>query len=392
MQLKYLYNMNNLIFHPAFIPGFIVKIIPLICLTLILNSSAAQNLLSSPECVSYDNAGKRYLVSCYQSGNIVQIDSNGVQSYFLTGFGNVLSNVIHGNIFYFSTITSIKGYDISVTPPQQVMNINIPSSIQLDGMVTDTCGNLYVADFDYSGPNDKIFKINLSVQSWSLFVPPGHGLGSPQDIEFDKEHNRLIVANWFGNCPIQAVNLSDSSVTNIIQNSIGNFDGTARDSSGNFYFTSWTNNKIYKYDKDFVNSPEIISAGLNGPANISYNPTGNLLIVPNFNINSLTFIQINTIGIKKIENIVPNEYRLYQNYPNPFNPKTIINFQLPMSNDVKLIIYDALGREVTTLVNEPLKPGTYEVEWNAYEFPSGVYFYRLQTESFTDTKRMVLIK
>lgn len=100
----------------------------------------------------------------------------------------------------------------------------------------------------------------------------------------------------------------------------------------------------------------------------------------------------NPIGIINISSEKPFEFKLKQNYPNPFNPKTIINFQLPTNNYVKLIIYDEMGREVTTLVNEQLNPGTYEVEWNAGIYSSGIYFYRIQTGSFSETKRMVLIK
>lgn len=98
------------------------------------------------------------------------------------------------------------------------------------------------------------------------------------------------------------------------------------------------------------------------------------------------------LGIININNQLPRQFKLEQNYPNPFNPKTIINFQLSMYNYVTLIIYDALGREVSTLVNEKLKPGTYEVEWDASDFSSGFYFYRLSTESYFETRKMILIK
>jgi photosystem II stability/assembly factor-like uncharacterized protein len=102
------------------------------------------------------------------------------------------------------------------------------------------------------------------------------------------------------------------------------------------------------------------------------------------------------IGIKKISSEIPKEFSLSQNYPNPFNPKTIINYQLAMNSRVKLVIYDVLGREVATLVKEKLQPGTYEVEWNATNFPSGVYFYKLSATGgagdFTETKKMILIK
>jgi len=83
---------------------------------------------------------------------------------------------------------------------------------------------------------------------------------------------------------------------------------------------------------------------------------------------------------------------LYRNYPNPFNPSTNIKFDIPKSSDVKLIIYDIAGREITKLVNEMLNAGSYEVSWDASNYTSGVYFYKLISENYIDTKKMVLIK
>ncbi|MCX7833364.1 MAG: T9SS type A sorting domain-containing protein [Ignavibacteria bacterium] len=97
-------------------------------------------------------------------------------------------------------------------------------------------------------------------------------------------------------------------------------------------------------------------------------------------------------NIKNISSNIPNEFHLYQNYPNPFNPITKIKFDLPKSDFITLKIYDALGREVETLVNETLSAGSYEVEWNASKYSSGVYFYKLQAGEFMDTKRMLFIK
>ena len=97
-------------------------------------------------------------------------------------------------------------------------------------------------------------------------------------------------------------------------------------------------------------------------------------------------------GVKKIGNDVPYKFSLSQNYPNPFNPATVINYKLPITNYVKLMIYDALGREVAVLVNEKKQAGEYQVIWDASNFASGIYFYKLETESFIQTKRMVLMK
>ncbi len=98
------------------------------------------------------------------------------------------------------------------------------------------------------------------------------------------------------------------------------------------------------------------------------------------------------IGIQNISSEVPSSFTLHQNYPNPFNPVTNIKFDIQKSSDVKIIISDVMGREITTLVNEQLKPGTYNVDWDAINYPSGVYFYRLTAGDFAETKKMILIK
>jgi flagellar hook assembly protein FlgD len=94
----------------------------------------------------------------------------------------------------------------------------------------------------------------------------------------------------------------------------------------------------------------------------------------------------------------PDKYSLSQNYPNPFNPVTKIKFDIPLdsrlrgNDNVTLKIYDILGREIATLVNEGLQPGTYDVEWDGTNYCSGVYFYVLITAEYSETKKMVLIK
>jgi hypothetical protein len=89
---------------------------------------------------------------------------------------------------------------------------------------------------------------------------------------------------------------------------------------------------------------------------------------------------------------VPRVFALSQNYPNPFNPTTVINYQLPVNSFVTLKIYDVLGREVATLINEKQNAGYYRATFNASSLSSGIYFYRLHAGSFTQTKKLVLIK
>ena len=96
-------------------------------------------------------------------------------------------------------------------------------------------------------------------------------------------------------------------------------------------------------------------------------------------------------GIQQ-EQGVPITFELSQNYPNPFNPVTTIKFSIPKASNVKIIVYDAIGREVETLVNSYYTQGNYNVEWNANSFASGIYFYRLTAGNFNMVKKMILLK
>ncbi len=98
------------------------------------------------------------------------------------------------------------------------------------------------------------------------------------------------------------------------------------------------------------------------------------------------------IGIQQISTEVPDDYDLSQNYPNPFNPNTVIRFQIRRSSDVRLVVYDILGKQITELVNQNKNAGTYEVDWNASGIPSGVYYYKLSAGDYSETKKMILIK
>jgi photosystem II stability/assembly factor-like uncharacterized protein len=98
------------------------------------------------------------------------------------------------------------------------------------------------------------------------------------------------------------------------------------------------------------------------------------------------------VGLNLISTEIPKEFSFSQNYPNPFNPVTNIKFQLPGSGFVKIIIYDLLGREITKLVNQQMQAGSYSADWDAAEYPSGVYFYKIEAGSFAETKKMILIK
>lgn len=130
--------------------------------------------------------------------------------------------------------------------------------------------------------------------------------------------------------------------------------------------------------------------------------TGSLYL--NLNVNNVTpgvepidslqvlYDQWTMTGVNNVSNELPNEFVLGQNFPNPFNPVTTIQFRVPVKSVVKITVYDVNGKEVGILENGEFEAGNYTVNWDASAFPSGVYFYKLETDGFISTKRMVLLK
>jgi len=171
-------------------------------------------------------------------------------------------------------------------------------------------------------------------------------------------------------------------------------------------YTTWyvrKDNKIYYKDYNGSWTYSYISplGDYMNMGNIVLSQT-DLFAVRNNGKISYRFISPPPLGINLISPNVPESFSLSQNYPNPFNPTTKIRFSVPaplssgegpgVGSHAKLIIYDILSREIQTIVNEQLSPGIYEVEFDGTNYPSGVYYYMLTTENFSETKKMVILK
>jgi hypothetical protein len=98
------------------------------------------------------------------------------------------------------------------------------------------------------------------------------------------------------------------------------------------------------------------------------------------------------VGIDPISTEIPDVYNLYQNYPNPFNPVTNIKFEIPKTSLVKITVYDILGKEIQSILNENKEPGIYEVKFDGSKLSSGTYFYRIEAGNYTAFKKMILLK
>ena len=147
-----------------------------------------------------------------------------------------------------------------------------------------------------------------------------------------------------------------------------------------------------------INGPNIHIAGYASTYDVSVSPAKNIFTQSMYGwavekwVYKGTLPTINLVGVAKISSGVPERWSLAQNYPNPFNPTTNFRFDVGVASQVTLTVYDALGRQLETIVNQTMQPGSYTATWNALPYSSGIYFYKLQAGSFNETKRMVLMK
>ncbi len=247
------------------------------------------------------------------------------------------------------------------------------------------------------------FKVNgiqyNSLQN--LFFPTGTTVSvqaiSPKTVGF----NRYIFTNWSdngdtthnitinGNVTVQANYKLQCRLA--ISSSVGNtFGDSYHDSGATVTFGVLSRNIV------FNGTPYTfrgwIGSGLNSYT--SPDSTGNDTAVSIVIRNPISEVARWTvpIGIQNISTEIPKEYKLYQNFPNPFNPTTNINFDIIRNGNVRIIVYDLLGREVETLVNQDMSPGRYKLDFNAVNYASGMYIYKIVTSDFVDVKKMLIVK
>ncbi|MBK8552908.1 MAG: PQQ-dependent sugar dehydrogenase [Ignavibacteria bacterium] len=169
--------------------------------------------------------------------------------------------------------------------------------------------------------------------------------------------------------------------------------------TGRYIYGDYGSRKIWKlkYENGVVSEDELI---MTAPSNIYSFGTdqNNELYVCGSNNTIYRFNKSNIVGINGNVNTVPEGFSLDQNYPNPFNPETNISYYIPEMSKVSLTVFDALGKEINTLVNTNQLPGNYKIRWNGKDaygnnIPSGAYFYKLTAgNNFSETKRMIMLK
>jgi hypothetical protein len=235
-------------------------------------------------------------------------------------------------------------------------------------LILDGSGNVYVTGYSTgstSGEDYTTIKYNSSgVQQW------------------------LQTYNGTGNTHDNAYSIAVDTSGNVYVTGFSGGSGTGNDYSTIKYNSSGAQQWEQRYNGPGSAGDEAYSIAVDGSGNVYV--SGGSRSGTTSDYTTIKYSQ--TIGIQITSGEIPSEYKLSQNYPNPFNPSSKFKVQISKLSDVKIIVFDITGKELEILVNEQLRPGTYEVDFDGSKYSSGVYFYKLITNDFTETKKMMLVK
>jgi len=316
--------------------------------------------------IKYNSAGEQVRISYYDGpGNGIDVatavKTDNAGNIFVTGYSRGTSSQ-----YDIATVKyNPEGVEQWVSRHNGAANGNDGAT----GLVTDNNGNVFVTGYSgISGSNYDIAVLkydSTGVRQWlRSYTGTSNQNDSSTSIEIDNQGN-ICVTGFCNNTGTSKDFVTIKYNTNGTQEWLGVYNGN-------------TNGDDVAYSAAFDQNGDVFVTGKT--------------TVPGSTTDIMTLKYSTVSGINSINNIPINGFRLYDNYPNPFNPETNIKFSIPERSFVNLKIFDINGREVAQPVNENLQPGLYEFKFKAVDLPSGVYFYNLKTEEFTETKSMMLIK
>lgn len=350
--------MNKLILFAAFILPGVVQ---------------AQSL-NSPESVEYDAQNNRWLISNNGANQILARDAGGALSLFSSSITSGPHGLeIVGDTLYACDGGNLKLFNLSTGTLLGTITIG---GTFLNGITHDNSGNLYVTDFTARN----IYRIKISTQQVYTYVS---GLTkSPNGIVFDEINSRLVFVNWGSNAPISVINMSDSTTSTITSTTLGNCDGITMNCEGQFYVSSWSPNRISRFDNDFVAAPvNMVTSGLSSPADIFFAKEIDVLGVPNSGNNTVGLHTYISCSIGFEENEIEQEYFILQS--NPGSELKIVITNNIQENDL-IYVRDLNGKIVYSF-----HPNSTSA---SISLENGIYFIEYISENFKQVKKFVIIK
>jgi hypothetical protein len=257
----------------------------LLILFLGISAISSAQVLNGPESIEWDEANSRWLIGNKGNGTILARSEAGTLSNFVTGIPSGPYGIeILGNVLYACEGGFIRGYDLASGSNVFTLNLN---GTFLNGLTSDGFGNLYATDFSAK----KIFKVDVNAVTFSTLAS---GLAkTPNGIIYDGENDRCLYVTWGTNAPINAINLTTNAISTVLATTLSNCDGITRDSCGNYYVSSWGNNKLNKFDKSLTGTFTALSGTLSSPADIDTKFGTITDVIGNTNgNNTLTFTSI----------------------------------------------------------------------------------------------------
>ena len=354
-----------------------------------------------PESAVYDTVNDRYLISNTGNGDIISVPRTDPTnlSFFYTAVNcvslrgiTIVGNTLWGAGTNSQATQNQYLYSFDITTGNFIKSVNIATGIFLNDVTADASGMIYVSDDN----SNKIFKVNPETGGYSdLNFDGANGL------LFDEANNRLLYTDDtpFPGSQISAIDLATNTSSVLITNDFSALDGLTVDHLGNYYVSCWSSPySIYRYDANFTGSTLASNHNNNGgAADIFYDTINNVMVVPNMDANTVEFIPFAQLSTNNDEVSVLKDFQLHQNFPNPFNPNTTIFYDLSRESNVKITVFDLLGREIIKLVDQIEPVGSRSINWDGRDYTgslanAGVYIYQIEAEGFLQTKKMVLLK
>jgi sugar lactone lactonase YvrE len=328
-------------------------------------------VLAWPQDIVFLEDQQVVLISNLNSGTITKYNSSTGDyiENFATGIAGPTRMKIGADsllyVLQWSGNGKVRRYQLNGTFVDEFTSVGVPQSIGIDW---DSNGNLYVSS--YTG--DNVRKFDPSGNDLGLFVTSN--LAGPTNIWFD-DNSDLLVSDYDGTA-VRRFN-SNGVFQNNFATGLSQSEGVDFFQNGNILIGNGATSSVKMFDSNGVYIEDFIPSGSGG------------LITPN----AVVIRKRNPVSVDDESSIHNFDFNLNQNYPNPFNPSTKISWQSPVSGWQTLKIFDVLGRGVETLVDEYREAGFNSILYTVnISLPSGVYYYKLQTGSSNQTKKMILLR